>query len=330
MQYRLLGKTGVHVSSLALGTMTFGKEADEKTSLQMVDYALDQGVNLFDTADFYTGGLSEEILGKALRGKRQNNLVATKAFFPIGQGINQKGLSKRHLIHSVETSLRRLQTDYIDLFYLHCFDATTDLEESLRALELLVQQGKILYPAVSNFAGWQAMDALSIAQLRNLNPIVAIQPMYNLLKRQAEVEILPFAKAKEIAVIPYSPLGAGMLTGKYRNKPASKDARLNQSPQYQVRYGDTSYQTVVDRFIEHCDQHDFDPVAEAINWVRSHPNVTSVLLGARNMDQLKRGLSSANSDPSPEKREVISALSDAPPLATDRREEQLGLQIGKK
>jgi len=223
MEYRFLGQTGLKVSQLCLGTMTFGGEADEAEAAAMFNYCREQGINFFDTANVYHQGRSEEILGRLIQDCREEVIIATKVYFPTGEDVNARGSSRRHIFLALEASLRRLKTDYIDLYYLHRFDDFTALEESLRALDDLVRQGKIMYIGVSNFAAWQVAKALGLQALHNWAPLVCLQPMYNLVKRQAEVEILPLAQAEKLAVCPYSPLGGGLLTGKYSSsqKPAS-------------------------------------------------------------------------------------------------------------
>jgi aryl-alcohol dehydrogenase-like predicted oxidoreductase len=235
MDYNYLGQTGLHVSQYILGTMTFGHEADASESKKMFHLARDRGINFFDTANVYTGGRSEEILGDLIKDCRQDVVVATKAYFPIGKGPNDRGGSRYHLIHAVEASLKRLKTDHIDVFYLHRFDEQTPLEETLRAVEFLVQSGKILHPAVSNFSAWQMVKALGIADKKSWSPICAIQPMYNLVKRQAEVEIFPAADVENLAVLPYNPLAGGLLTGKYFSGKADDASRLNAADMYRIR-----------------------------------------------------------------------------------------------
>jgi aryl-alcohol dehydrogenase-like predicted oxidoreductase len=216
VEQAFVGRTGLKVSRLVLGTMTFGGEADRDTSAAIYRAARDAGIDFFDTADVYQKGRSEEILGDLIRPERERVVLASKAYFPSGaRGPNDRGSSRLHLVRAVEGSLRRLGTDRIEIYYLHRFDERTDLEESLRGLEHLVQRGMILHPAVSNFAAWQIAKALGVQRLHGWAPIAAMQPMYNLVKRQAEVELLPFAASEGVAVFPYSPLGGGLLTGKY-------------------------------------------------------------------------------------------------------------------
>ena len=319
MRYSFLADTGVQVSSLALGTMTFGGAADAKTSRAIFDRCREVGINLFDCANVYENGLSEEILGDLVADCRDEVLVTSKAFFPMGEDRNAQGASRRHLRQAVEGSLRRLATDRIDLYFIHRFDGKTALEETLRALDDLVSQGKVVYTAASNFAAWQVEKALGISALRGFVRLKAIQPMYNLVKRQAEVEILPMAAAENLAVFPYSPMGGGLLTGKYAgvNRPA--EGRLVESEMYRIRYRDT-YDTA-ERFAEFARQHGWEPAALAVAWVGSHPAVTAPLIGARSLEQLEGSLAALEIDMTPELRAEISALSPEPPPATDRNDE---------
>jgi aryl-alcohol dehydrogenase-like predicted oxidoreductase len=220
----------------------------------------------------------------------------------------------------VEGSLGRLQTDRIDLYFIHRFDGKTGLEETLRALDDLVSEGKILYTAASNFAAWQVEKALGISALRGFVRFKALQPMYNLVKRQAEVEILPMAEAENLAVFPYSPLGGGLLTGKYAGKNRPAGGRLVESEMYQIRYRDT-YDTA-ERFAEFARERGWEPAALAVAWVGSHPAVTAPLIGARNLEQLEGSLAALEIDLTPELRAEISALSPEPPPATDRNDER--------
>ena len=245
---KYLGKTGVKVSRVALGAMSFGGDSDEATAALMWRLARDAGVNLIDTADVYNEGRSEEIVGRLMKGERDELVVATKAYFPTGKGPNARGSSRFHLVRAVEASLRRLATDRIDLFYLHRFDDVTAPDESLRALDDLVRAGKILYPACSNFAAWQVAQALGVATARGFAPFVAIQPMYNLVKRVAEIEILPMAQGLGIGVIPYSPTGGGLLTGKYGRDRRPDRGRLVEWKMYETRYGDPANFDIADKF----------------------------------------------------------------------------------
>lgn len=226
MKYKYLGKTGIQVSSLSFGVMTFGGEADEKTSQQLYDRCREASINLFDCANVYNEGRAEEILGRLIEKERKDIILTSKAFFPARKEINAKGLSRRHIFQAVEESLSRLDTDYLDIYFMHRFDDHTPLEESLRAMHDLVEAGKVLYLGVSNFAAWQIMKGLGISALHGWPGFQVVQPMYNMLKRQAEVEILPMAEAENLAVLSYNPLAGGLLSGKYASKEKLTTARL--------------------------------------------------------------------------------------------------------
>lgn len=322
MQMVPLGRTGVRVSQLAMGTMSFGGDADESESRAMFRHARNAGINFFDTADVYSKGTSETILGRLIADSRDELVIATKAYFPMSGSPNDRGSSRFHLVRAVEGSLRRLNTDRIDVFYLHRFDDDAALDETLRAVEDLVRAGKILYPAVSNFAAWQTTKALGIQARHSWAPLVAIQPMYNLLKRQAEVELLPMAHSESLGVFPYSPLAGGLLTGKYVN--TEVPGRIRDVKMYATRYGDPSLHDIAQEFAKLAREIDANPVALAIAWVGSHPAVTAPLLGARNTEQLKPALAATEIEMSEELRARISALSPTPPPATDRNEEGSG------
>ena len=319
---KLLGQTGVKVSRVALGTMAFGSDADEATSASIWRAARDAGVNLIDTANVYSEGRSEQIVGRLMSHERDQIVLATKAFFPVGKGANDRGTSRYHLVRAVEASLTRLATDRIDLYYLHRFDDVTALDETLRGLEDLVRAGKILYPACSNFAAWQVAHALGIQRLHSWAPLVAIQPMYNLVKRQAEVEILPMAQSLGLAVIPYSPTGGGLLTGKYNAEQKPQSARLVENKMYTARYADPTYLAIAGRFTALAAELGHHPAALAVAWAASHPGVTSVLIGGRNVEQLAPTLAANQLVLDGATRARISALSPEPPPATDRNDER--------
>ena len=327
---RLLGNTGVRVSQVALGAMAFGGDADEATSAAIWRTARDAGVNLIDTADVYNDGRSEQILGRLMREERDQLVIASKAYFPMGNGPNDRGSSRYHLVRAVEASLRRLDTDRIDLYYLHRFDDVTALDETLRGLEDLVRAGKILYPACSNFAAWQVAHALGVQRLHGWAPLVAIQPMYNLVKRQAEVEILPMAQSLGLAVIPYSPTGGGLLTGKYGPDRRPERGRLLDTKMYTVRYADPRYLAIAGQFAALAAELGHAPATLAVAWVASHPGVTSVLIGGRNPEQLAPTLAANQVVLDAAIRARISALSPEPPPATDRNEEATAHNYGAR
>ena len=327
---RWLGKTGVKVSRVALGVMSFGGDADEATAGQIWRAARDAGVNFIDTADVYNQGRSEEIVGRLMRGERDQIVLATKAYFPTGPGPNERGSSRYHLVRAVEASLRRLQTDYVDVFYLHRFDDVTDLGETLRAVDDLVRAGKILYPACSNFAAWQVAHALGLQRQAGWAPLVAIQPMYNLVKRTAEIEILPMAQALGIGVVAYSPTGGGLLTGKYGVGRAPTSGRLIDTQMYSVRYADPVMYDVAERFCALAAELGHAPATLAVAWAASHPAMTSVLVGGRNVEQLAQTLAANTLELDAETRARISALSPEPPPATDRNEEKTAHNYGAR
>lgn len=322
MEYRFLGDTGVAVSKLAFGTMSFGGDADEVMSRRLFERCREAGINLFDCADVYQDGRSEQMLGELVRDCRDEVLITSKAYFPLGDDVNARGASRRHVLRAAEASLRRLETDRIDLYFIHRFDGKTALDETLRALDDLVSAGKVLYVGASNFAAWQVQKALGISALRGWTSFTAVQPMYNLVKRQAEVEILPQALDAQLGVFPYSPLGGGLLTGKYAGgRPVSGSGRIASNPMYTTRYrADWMYGTAT-AFAEFARQHGWAPAALAVAWVASHAAVTAPLIGARNVDQLEDSLAALEIPITPELRAEISALSPAPPPATDRNEE---------
>ncbi len=321
MEYTLLGNTGVRVSRLALGTMTFGGQADAAASRALFDRARAAGVNHFDTADVYNAGTSETLLGAMVRECRDEVVLASKSYFPTGGDRNARGTSRYHLVRACEASLRRLGTDRIDLYYLHRFDDEADLEDTLRGVELLVQSGKILYPAVSNFAAWQTMKALGVQRQRGWAPVAAMQPMYNLAKRQAEVELLPLARSEGLAVFPYSPLGGGLLSGKYGAHDRPADGRIATWAMYQARYGAEDHFTLAERFRALAVEHGWHPAALAVAWVMSHPGVTAPILGATRVEQLEPVLAAGERALPEALRAAVGALWPEPPPATDRNEE---------
>lgn len=315
MQYHRFGTTGLQVSEICLGTMTFGNEADEKTSHALMERALEFGINFFDSAHNYNKGLTEEIVGRWIAPHRHDIILASKVFFPAGGGRNDEGISRRNILFSVEKTLNRLQTDFIDVLYLHHWDDHAAIEQSLAAVNTLVEQGKVLYCGVSNFAAWQTVEAIRAAEKHNTMPIICTQPMYSLVKRQVEVEILPMAQHKNLAVVPYNAIGAGLLTGKYLK---NETGRLTETEMYRQRYDNEQYTEITKRFVAYAQEKELSPAALATAWVSSHPAVCSTIVGARNLDQLNDTLQCVDIQLSPEQRAEITALSIDPPLATDR------------
>jgi aryl-alcohol dehydrogenase-like predicted oxidoreductase len=322
MKFKPLGRSGVQVSELCFGTMSFGGDADQAAAAAMYKASRNAGINFFDTADQYSKGKSEEILGALMRGHRNDLVITTKCFNPTGEDVNARGTSRRHVTRAVEASLKRLQTDRVEVLFLHHYDKRTPLEESVRALEDLVRSGKVLYPAISNWAAWQVQRAVGIQERHNWARLQLIQPMYSLVKRQAEVELLPMAEANGIGVIPYSPTGAGLLSGKYSGKQGAKAAgRLKSNKMYEARYGEKWAFEVAEKFVAFCKKKGLHPVSAAVAWVGAHPAITAPIVGARNLEQLKDSLNAVKVDMTPALRAEISALSRTPAPATDRLEE---------
>ena len=318
MKTKLLGRTGVSVSELCFGTMSFGGDADEPTSAAMYKAVRDAGINFFDSANEYNKGKSEEILGRLAKGHRDDLVITTKCFNAIRPDVNAKGGSRRYIVQAVEASLKRLQTDRIDVLFMHRYDPLTPIEETMRGLEDLVRAGKVIYPAVSNWSAWQTQRAVDLQERNVWSRLQVIQPMYNLVKRQAEVELLPMAEANGIGVIPYSPAAAGLLSGKYFGQASG---RLKTNKMYEARYGDDWMFEVAEKYVAFCKDKGLHPVSTAIAWVGSHPAVTAPIIGARNVEQLKDSLAAVHVAMTPALRAEIADLSRTPAPATDRSEE---------
>lgn len=322
MEYKPLGATGIQVSQLCFGTMSFGGDANEEQSARMYDACRDAGINFFDCADAYSKGKAEKILGKLMRGHRDELIVTSKCFNPMGEDRNARGGNRRHILRAVEASLERLGTDRIEVLFMHRWDPQVPLEETLRALEKLVTDGKVLYLGASNWAAWQIARSLGVSEMRGWPRIDVIQPMYSLVKRQAEAEIFPLALAENIGVISYSPLGGGLLTGKYGTKQRPDAGRLMDNQQYARRYGEEWVFETAEKFTALAKKKGHHPVSLAVAWAAKHPAVTCPIIGGRNLEQLTPSLNSVEIDMSDELHAEIAALSRTPPVATDRREEQ--------
>jgi aryl-alcohol dehydrogenase-like predicted oxidoreductase len=328
MEHRLLGTTGLRVSELCFGTMSFGDMADEKTSAALYRSAREAGIDFFDCANVYSAGRAEEILGRLVAGERSRVVLTTKVGFPMGQDPNDRGLSRRHILQSIEASLRRLATDRVEIVFVHTFDPLTPIEETLRALDLVVRQGKVLHIGVSNWAAWQVATALGVSDRESLAAFACVQPMYSLVKRQAEVEILPLARAAGLGVITYSPLGGGLLSGKYGAGRKPERGRLVENRMYAARYADDVYFDVADAFAALARELGVHPATLAVAWVKAHPAVTAPILGARNVEQLEPALAAAEFPMTPELYARVASLAPTPPPATDRTEEQRGVAYG--
>jgi len=294
MRYRKLGRTGVKVSAMCLGTMNYGNQVGETEAINIIEGALNAGVNFLDTADAYAEGRSEEIIGKALKGKRHSVVLATKVASKTGPGVNDIGLSRKHIMKGIEDSLRRLETDYIDLYYIHTPDYTTPTEETLRTLDDLVHQGKVRYIACSNFRAWQLCKALWVSDLHNLARFDCIQPPYNLLTRDIEYELLPLCASEGVGVCVYNPLAGGLLTGKYDpNKPPAEGTRFaleRMGPMYHERYWSTPNFEAVAHLKQIAREYDRSLPQFALAWILSNETITSAICGATSLKQLEENL----------------------------------------
>jgi len=289
MYYRKLGRTGVDVSSLCLGTMMFGGATAEKDSIRIIHRAMDVGINFIDTANIYNRGESEVTVGRALVDRRERVVLATKAGVPVGEGPNMRGSSRHHLLFQLDASLRRLDTDYIDLFYIHVPDEHTAMDESLRALDDAIQRGKILYGACSNFRSWQVGNSLWTSDRLGLAPFVCVQPLYNIVNRDIEVELLPFCRQQGLGVVSYSPLARGILTGKYHvgqplpegSRAARGDVRIRQA---ELR--DASLE-VGQQLVHHCRERGIGSSQFALAWCLANQQITSIIVGPRTLEQFE-------------------------------------------
>ena len=285
MRYRQLGNSGLKVSVLGLGTNAFGGRADKETSIRVLHHAVDAGITFIDTANIYTNTKSEEIIGEAFEGRRSDVILATKVGMKMGEGPNDSGSSRQHIMEQVEASLRRLRTDYIDLYQIHAFDPTTPLEETLQTLDHLVTSGKVRYIGASNYAAWQLMKSLSISERYGLAKFVAVQPGYSLVDRGIEQELVPFCVNENIGIIPYFPLAGGILTGKYAggNKPQGSLWDLN--PNFERRM-DPARMEAGERVVEIAANLGTTATALSLAWLMHQPAVSTVISGATRESQI--------------------------------------------
>ncbi|MBJ2121377.1 aldo/keto reductase [Arthrobacter sp. MSA 4-2] len=318
MEYRKLGSSGTSVSALALGTMTFGAEADEAESHRILDAYASAGGNLIDTADVYTAGTSEEIIGRWLARNpagRDSMVIASKGRFPMGKGVNDLGLTRRHLRRALEASLTRLGVDHLDLYQVHSWDPHTPLEETLGFLDEAVRSGKISYYGFSNYTGWQLTKAVMLARASGYSAPVTLQPQYSLLVREIEAEIVPATLDAGMGLLPWSPLGGGWLSGKYsRDTLPTGATRLGENPQrgmeaWEQRNAQERTWRIIDAVGETAKGRGISASQVALAWVARQPAVTSVILGARTVDQLKDNLASAGLELTPEEAGRLDAVS---------------------
>ncbi len=324
MEYRQLGRSGLKVPVLCFGVATFGGgneffkawgSTDVEEAKRLIGLCMDAGVNFFDTADVYSNGLSEQVLGKAIEGKRHDLLISTKATFPMGDGPNDLGSSRFHLIHSVEASLKRLGTDYIDIYHLHGFDALTPIEETLDTLNTLVRSGKVRYIACSNFSGWHLMKSLSVSERYGWARYVAYQGYYSLIGRDYEWELMPLALDQGVGTLVWSPLGWGRLTGKIRRgQPLPATSRLHKTAEQGPQVDDAYLYDVVDALDAVAKETERSVPQVALNWLLQRPTVSSLIIGARNEEQLKQNLVAADFKLSEAQVAALDKASDRPPV----------------
>ena len=310
MEYKTLGRAGVNVSPLCLGTMMFGGPTNEKDSIRIIHKALDAGINFMDTANVYNDGESERIIGKAVRENREKWVIATKVHGSMGEDVNASGSHRFNIMSAVEASLKRLDTDHIDVYYLHRWDASTRIAESLRALDDCVRQGKVRYIACSNFEAWRVCEAFWTSEKYGLEEFVCVQPLYNIVNRDPEVELLPFCKKYGVGVVPYSPLARGVLAGKYlsgKKPPAGSRAARKDRRILQTELREESYE-VAQELKPLADAHGKTLTQFSLAWVLANPTITSVIIGPRTMAQLEDNLECLDCTPTETDETTINEL----------------------
>jgi len=294
MEYKVLGKSGLLVSELCLGTMTFGKEVNESDSVKMVHKFLDEGGNFIDTADVYVGGESERIVGKAIKERRSEVVLATKVRMRVGPHPNDFGYSRRRIMEGIEQSLKRLNTDYIDLYQLHVWDNITPIEETIRTLDDLVSSGKVRYIGCSNFLAWQMMKALAYSDYHNLVRFISVQPQYSLINREMDREVLPLCKEENVGVIPWAPIGGGFLTGKYQAGITPSSGRLANGvgeSSWEYRSTERNF-AILNEVQKLSNELDKPPAQVALNWLLNKEEITSPIFGATSLEQFDENIGS--------------------------------------
>jgi len=320
MNYRQMGRTGLRVSELCLGAMTFGRETTEEDSFKILDRFIEAGGNFIDTADVYTAGVSEEILGRWLKGKNRDDFVlATKVRFRTGPGTNDIGLSRKHILAGVENSLRRLGTETIDIYQIHMWDPASPLDETLGALDSLVKTGKVRYLGASNVAGYQLQKAIDLSRANGWEPFTCLQPLYNLLDRSIEWELLPVCRNEGVGVIPWSPLRGGWLSGKYRRGMSApptgtriEDAEKHGWGERWSEYATDRTWDVIDTLLAVAEENGKTPAQVALNWVLNRPGITSPIIGVRTMAHLEDNLGAAGWTLSDEQMKRLNQVSATP------------------
>lgn len=296
MKYNNLPGTSLKVSALSLGTMMFGGQTNEADSLAIMDYAFEQGVNFWDTANVYNQGESERIVGKALKNRRDDIILATKVFGQMGEGLNDKGLSRRNILSSVDASLTRLDTDYIDVYYLHAPDYETEIEETLETMTGLVKAGKIRYIGVSNFAAWQIADMLAVCDKRGYIAPIITQNVYNAITRGIETELVPFLQAHKLGMAVYNPIAGGLLAGKHRPGKPAENTRFAGNEMYYKRYWSDDNFAAVEKLTEIAAAHNMSVLQLAMRWCASRAGVTSIISGVSKLAQIEQNIATLDGD----------------------------------
>ena len=313
MEYRRMGRTGLKVSEVCLGTMTFGHGTDQQEANRIVDLACEAGVNFFDTANSYGNGQSEIMLGKALKGRRQDLIVGTKVFNPMGSNPNDSGMSRIHILRAIEESLTRLQTDYVDIYYIHHVDTQTPLEEMLRAFDDLVHQGKVRYIACSNYEAWRLMEALWISDSKDLARFECYQPQYSLVVRDIEEEIIPVCQLKGLGIVAWSPLAGGFLTGKYRTGDQQVGGtRSEEGWAYPKRYFAPNADETLGVLLDVAKDLGRSPAQVALRWVLDQPAITSAIIGTRTVEQARDNLKAGGWRLPQEALDRLTSISELP------------------
>lgn len=309
MNYRNLGNTGVKVSMVGLGTNRFGSEKTPQSEVnRIIDHALELGINHIDTANAYQNGNSESVLGNALKGKWDKFFLATKFYFPTGEGINDRGASRYNIYNAIEASLKRLQSDHIDLYYVHRWDAETPIEETLQTLDYLIQQGKVRYIGASNFAAWQLAKSNLLAEVKGWNAFAAVQSHYHMLERGLEKEVIPYCQSENVGLIPYFPLAGGFLTGKYqKGKPAPTGSRGEDSEYVQKYMTDQNFD-ILGKLESFAMDHGHEMNELAIAWLLAQPQVSSVISGATRLDHVTKNAAASEWDLSQDEIKEINEI----------------------
>lgn len=321
MKYTYLGKSGLAVSKLCLGTMTFGGTTDEKDSKEMIHRFLDQGGNFIDTADVYTGGRSEEIVGKSIRDRRSEVILASKVRMSTAGHVNGQGSSRKHIMDGIEASLRRLGTDYIDLYQIHVWDQATPVEETLRALDDLVTSGKVRYIGCSNYLSWQLMKSLAVSEAKGYVRYVSLQQQYSLLNREADREMMSLCLEENVGIIPWAPLGGGFLTNRYKQGEKPVHGRLGSAnggeSSWEYRATEKNFD-ILNQVVKIASEIDRTPSQVALNWLMGHSGITSPIFGASTLDQYNENIGAVDFELAAEHRCLLDEVSSLPNEYPDR------------